>query len=204
MRQIEFYFDPISPFAYLGSIQIERLAARLGRPVEWKPVLIGITILKVMGLKPLPETPLKGSYLKHDAVRLAEYFDVPFRYHGLTGINSLAALRAFVVLKERDAALAKSLAQKIFSRLWVRGLDITGADDVAEEAKGLGIEVPALLRDIETSHAKDTLKQQVDAAIQVGVFGVPYFFVDGEPIWGVDRMWMVEHWATRHAWRAAE
>ena len=125
MQQIEFYFDPISPFAYLGSIQIERLAARLGRSVEWKPVLIGVTILKVMGLKPLPETPLKGPYLKHDAVRLAEYFDVPFRYHGLTGINSLAALRAFVVLKERDAGLAKSLAQKIFSRLWVRGLNIT-------------------------------------------------------------------------------
>ncbi len=204
MRKIEFYFDPISPFAYLGSIQIERLAARLGRSVDWKPVLIGITILKVMGLKPLPETPLKGPYLKHDAVRLAEYFDVPFRYHGLTGINSLAALRAFVVLKERDAALAKSLAQKIFSRLWVRGLDITSADDVVEEAKDLGIDAPALLRNIETSHAKDALKQQVDAAIQAGVFGVPYFVVDGESIWGVDRMWMVEHWATGHVWRAAE
>ena len=204
MQQIEFYFDPISPFAYLGSIQIERLAARLNRQVEWKPVLIGVTILKVMGLKPLPETPLKGPYLRHDAVRLAEYFDVPFRYHGLTGINSLAALRAFVVLKEHDAGLAKSLAQRVFSRLWVRGLDITGAHDIAEEAKDLGIDVPALLRDIETDHVQGALKQQVDAAIQAGVFGVPYFVVDGEPIWGVDRMWMVEHWATRHAWRAAE
>ena len=204
MRQIEFYFDPISPFAYLGSIQIERVAARLGRSVEWKPVLIGVTILKVMGLKPLPETPLKGPYLKHDAVRLAEYFDVPFRYHGLAGVNSLAALRAFVVLKERDAGLAKVFAQKVFSRLWVRGLNIKGAGDIAEEAKGLGIDVPALLRDIETNHAKDALKEQVDAAIQAGVFGVPYFVVDGEPIWGVDRMWMVEHWVTRHAWRAVE
>jgi 2-hydroxychromene-2-carboxylate isomerase len=204
MQRIEFYFDPISPFAYLGSIQIEHIATRLGRSVEWKPVLIGVTILKVMGLKPLPETPLKGPYLKRDAVRLAEYFDVPFRYHGLAGINSLAALRAFVVLKERDPGLAKSFAQKIFSRLWVRGLNITGADDIAEEAKALGIDAPALLRDIETSHAKDALKEHVDAAVQAGVFGVPYFVVDGEPIWGVDRMWMVEHWATRHAWRAAE
>lgn len=200
MQQIEFYFDPISPFAYLGSIQIERLAARLNRQVVWKPVLIGVTILKVMGLKPLPETPLKGPYLKHDAVRLAEFFDVPFRYHSLTKINSLAALRAFVALNERDPGLAKSLAQKMFSRLWVRGLNITGADDIAEEAKDLGIDVPALLRDIETDYAKDALKRQVDAAIEARVFGVPYFVVDGEPIWGVDRMWMVEHWATRHAW----
>lgn len=204
MQQIEFYFDPISPFAYLGSIQIERFAARLNRQIEWKPVLIGVTILKVMGLKPLPETPLKGPYLKHDAVRLAEFFDVPFRYHGLTGINSLAALRAFVVLKERDAGLAKSLAQKIFRRLWVRGLNITAADDIAEEAKDLGIDVPALLRESETDRAKDALKRQVDAAIEAGVFGVPYFVVDGEPIWGVDRMWMVEHWATRHTWRAPQ
>ena len=203
MQQIEFYFDPISPFAYLGSIQIERLAARLNRQIEWKPVLIGVTILKVMGLKPLPETPLKGLYLKHDAVRLAEFFDVPFRYHGLTGINSLAALRAFVVLKERDAGLAKSLAQKIFRRLWVRGLNITAAEDIAEEAKDLGIDVPALLRESETDRAKDALKRQVDAAIEAGVFGVPYFVVDGEPIRGADRMWTVEHWATRHAWRAA-
>ena len=94
--------------------------------------------------------------------------------------------------------------QNIFSRLWVRGLDITAAEDIAEEARGLGIYVPALLRDIETDHAKNALKAQVDLAIQAGVFGVPYFIVDGEPIWGVDRMWMVEHWATRHAWRAAE
>ena len=204
MQDIEFYFDPISPFAYLGSIQIERLAARLNRRVEWKPVLVGVTILKVMGLKPLPETPLKGPYLKHDAVRLAEFFDVPFRYHGLAGINSLAALRAFVVLNERNPGVAKSLAQKIFNRLWVRGLNITGANEVAEEAKDLGIDVPALLHDIETDHAKDALKRQVDAAIGAGVFGVPYFVVDGEPIWGVDRMWMVEHWATRHAWRKAQ
>ena len=203
MQQIDFYFDPISPFAYLGSIQIERLAARLNRQVVWKPVLIGVTIVKVMGLKPLLETPLKGPYLKHDAVRLAEFFDVPFRYHGLTKINSLAALRAFVVLNEHDPGLAKSLAQKAFSRLWVRGLNITATDDIAEEAKGLGIDAPALLRDIETDHAKDALKRQVDAAIEAGVFGVPYFVVDNEPIWGVDRMWMVEHWATRHAWRSA-
>lgn len=200
MPPIEFYFDPISPFAYLGSVEIERVASRLGREVTWKPVLIGITILKVMGLKPLPETPLKGPYLKHDAVRLAEYYGVPFRYHGLSGINSLAALRAFVVLNERDPRLAKSLMQKVFERLWVRGLDITGTSAVIEEATALSLEQAALTRDIESEHAKTLLKQQVDAAIAAGVFGVPYFVVDGEPMWGVDRIWMVEHWATRHSW----
>jgi 2-hydroxychromene-2-carboxylate isomerase len=200
MPAIEFYFDPISPFAYLGSIEIERVATRLGRKVVWKPVLIGITILKVMGLKPLPETPLKGPYLRHDAIRLAEYYGIPFRYHGLSGVNSLAALRAFVSLNERDPSLAKSLMQRVFERLWVRGLDITDLSAIAEEAKTLGVEEASLTRDIESEHAKTLLRQQVDAAIEAGVFGVPYFVVDSEPIWGVDRIWMVEHWLTRHNW----
>ncbi|MGE4255263.1 MAG: 2-hydroxychromene-2-carboxylate isomerase [Xanthobacteraceae bacterium] len=201
MPPIEFYFDPISPFAYLASVEIERVAARLGREVEWKPVLIGITVLKVMGLKPLPETPLKGPYLRHDAVRLAKYFGVPFGYHSLSGINSLAALRAFAVIKEREPPLAKSLAQRIFERLWVRGQNITTMSDLAEEAEALGMNPIVLAREIDTEYAKSLLKRQVDAAIAAGVFGVPYFVVDGEAIWGVDRMWMVEHWATRHTWR---
>lgn len=200
MPPISFYFDPISPFAYLGSVEIERIAARLGREVVWKPVLIGISILKVMGLKPLPETPLKGPYLKHDAIRLARYYGIPFQYHGLSGVNSLAALRAFVMLNDRDALLAKSLMQKVFTRLWVRGNDITGTPAITEEAQSLGIDDATLAREIESEQAKNLLKQQVDAAIKAGVFGVPFFLVDGEPIWGVDRIWMVEHWITRHRW----
>lgn len=201
MQPIVFYFDPVSPFGYLGSVQIERVAARFGRQVEWRPVLIGVTILKVMGLKPLPETPLKGAYLRQDALRLAAYFDIPFRYHGLKGINSVDALRAFVLLNERDPALAKSFAQRIYERLWVRGQDITAPEDVAAEARLLGIDDAALMREIAEDRAKALLRAQVDAAIAAGVFGVPYFMVDGEPIWGVDRMWMVEHRLDHHTWK---
>ena len=79
-------------------------------------MLIGVTVLKIMGMRPLPETPLKGPYLAVDAERLARLFDVPFRFHGLKGGNSLAAMRAFLWLKSRDPALAKRFAQRITFR----------------------------------------------------------------------------------------
>jgi 2-hydroxychromene-2-carboxylate isomerase len=201
VNPIDFYFDPISPFGYLGSVQIERVAHRLGRTVDWKPVLIGITVLKVMGLKPVPETPLKGPYAHHDALRLAEYFDVPFRYHSFKGINSVVALRSFLHLKNSDPQLAKRFAQRIFRRLWVDGKDITPFDAVAEEANALGADVAALKAAVESADGKDALRRAVDEAIAVGVFGNPYFIVDGEPFWGVDRMWMIEHWARHHTWK---
>lgn len=52
---VEFWFDFISPYAYPGSTQIESVAARHGRAVDWHPVLIGVTVMQVMGMKPLLE-----------------------------------------------------------------------------------------------------------------------------------------------------
>jgi 2-hydroxychromene-2-carboxylate isomerase len=197
---IEFYFDFVSPFGYLGSTQIEALAARHGREVDWRPVLIGVTVLKIMGLKPLTETPLKKDYLRHDAPRMARLLGVPFRFHGRKGGNSLAASRAYLWLKARDPGLAKRFAQGVYARLWVEGRDITEAQSVAEVAAPLGVERDELLAAIESPQARQSLHEAVDSAVAKGVFGVPYFIVDGEPIWGSDRLWMLEHWLQHGSW----
>ena len=60
---IEFYFDFISPFGYFASLRIDALAGRHGRRVDWYAIRLGVSVVKVMGLKPLLETPLKGAYL---------------------------------------------------------------------------------------------------------------------------------------------
>ena len=201
---IEFYFDFVSPYGYFGSTQIEAIAARHGREVDWRPVLIGITVLKIMGMKPLTETPLKKDYLRHDAPRVARLLGVPFRFHDLKGGNSLAASRAYLWLKARDAALAKRFAHGVYARLWAEGKDITQAQSVAQVAAPLGVDQGELLAAIETQQAKQALKDAVDAAVAKGVFGVPYFIVDGEPIWGSDRLWMLEHWLEHGAWDAVQ
>ena len=197
---VEFYFDFVSPYGYLGSTQIDAIAARHGREVDWRPVLIGVTVLKIMGMKPLTETPLKKDYLRHDAPRMARLLGVPFHYHGRKGGNSLAASRAFLWLKQRDADLAKRFAQRVYARLWVEGQDITAAQSVAEVAAPLGVDRNELLAAIESPEAKQALKDAVDQAVAKGVFGVPYFIVDGEPIWGGDRLWMLEHWLKYGSW----
>lgn len=200
---IDFYFDFISPYAYIGSTQVEAIAARYGRPVNWRPVLIGITVMKIMGLKPLPETPLKGDYLRHDGTRMAKVFGVPFRYHGIKGGNSLAACRAFLWIKQQDEALAVRFAHRIFKRLWVESREITAPESVAEEAAALGIDTKAMLEAIASDAGKKALNDAVDHAIKVGAFGVPYIVVDGEPIWGCDRLWMLEYWLAHGTWEGA-
>lgn len=200
---IAFYFDIFSPYGYIASTQIDALAARYGRVVDWRPVMLGITVLKFMGLKPLPETPLKGPYMQHDAPRMAQLAGVPFRFHGLKGVNSVNGLRAFLWLKARDPALAVRFARRMFERLWVHGKDITPVEASAEEAAALGIEPTALQTAINAPEWKEALRLAVDDAIAKGVFGVPHFIVDGEPIWGGDRLWMIEHWLRYGNWYPA-
>ena len=159
--------------------------------------------MKVMGLKPLPQTPLKRDYLRHDGTRTAAIFNVPFKYHGLKGHNSLAACRAFLWLKRHDTELAVHFARRIFKRLWIDGRDITPAEVVAEEASALGVDAAELIAAITSDAGKQALNEAMNHAINGGAFGVPYFVADGKSLWGCDRLWMLEYWLAHGTWEGA-
>lgn len=188
---VEFYFDFISPFGYLAAAKIDELAARYGRETRWQAMMLGITVMKVMGLKPLLDTPLKGDYVRRDVPRLARIFDVPLKMIDDVP-NPLAPARAFYWLDDRDPALAKQLAKRLYPRLFARGQDISAPESVAEEAEALGIPREETLAALKSEPVKQRLHQAVEASIAKGVFGSPFFIIDGEPIWGCDRLWMVE------------
>lgn len=201
---ITFYFDFMSPYAYIAATKINDLGARYEREVDWRPVLLGVTVMRVMGLKPLMETPLKGEYMRHDSPRMARLFGVPLRHHGLKHINSLAACRAFLALKAQSPQRAEAFAMRILQRLWVESRDITQDAEIAAEAAAFGADPNELLARITSDAGKQELKDAVDHAIGQGVFGVPFFIVDGEPIWGCDRLWMVEHILRHGSWDPVE
>ena len=200
---IDFYFDFISPYGYLGSTQVEALAARHGREVRWHPFLQGITIMKVMGLKPLMETPLKSDYARRDKPRLARLLGVPLAAPDMKDENSVAAARAFYWVHDRNPAQAVTLAKRLLRRLWVEGRSITQPEAVAEEAAAVGLDRGEVLAALQSQPVKDRLREEVDAAIAKGVFGSPFFIADGEPFWGVDRLPMLEHWLAHGRWDPA-
>ncbi len=196
---IDFYFEFASPYGYLASTQIEALGARHGRAVAWHPLMLGAAF-KETGARPLAHVPLKGPYLRRDVPRFARLLGVPFQEPPVMPANSLAASRAFVWLEPDDPELAKRLAQAIFDAHWGQGQDIDSPEQVAEVAAALGIERSALLAAVADPLIKDRLKRATAAALERGVFGSPYVFVDGEPFWGADRLAQVDAWLARGGW----
>ena len=196
---IRFYFDFISPYGYLCAQVIDGIAQKHGREVDWCPLLLGVTVLKVMGLKPVSETPLKNKYVLHDVPRLAKYLGVPFnRPKGV--LKPLPPLRAFVWLNKENPALAKTFAKAFFKAQWAHARNLSEPNAVAEFAAGLGFDKTLIREAIRDPEVKQLLVDHVDDAIQKGVFGVPSLLIDGELFWGVEQLPMIDQWLKKGGW----
>ena len=196
---IDFYFEFASPYGYLASQRIDRIGARHGREVRWYPMMLGAAF-KHTGAQPLIHTPLKGEYMMRDLPRFARLLDVPFKAPPVMPANSLAASRACVWLDQESADLAKRLAKAVFAAHWGEGQDIGEPGQVADIARRIGIDGARLLEAVADPAIKQQLKDRTEAAIERGVFGSPFIFVDGEPFWGAERLDQVQAWLAQGGW----
>lgn len=196
---IDFYFEFSSPYGYIASRLAEDFERRVGRPLKWRPMLLG-PVFKVTGQPPLVEIPLKGDYAKRDFARCARLHRIPYNHPAKFPIGTVAACRAFYWVDDRDPAKARELAKALYKAYFVDNVDIGQASAVLDVARSVGVDAGALSTALEDPALKERAKKEVDAALAAGVFGSPYFIVDGEPFWGVDRMAMAEDWIRRGGW----
>jgi 2-hydroxychromene-2-carboxylate isomerase len=143
---------------------------------------------------------MKGEYSKMDFSRSARLHKVPYRHPEKFPIGTVAAMRAFYWVNDRDPARARALAKALYGAYFVEGRDISAPATVVEIAKSVGVDSAALAAALEDPTVKERAKKEVEAAIAAGVFGSPFFVVDGEPFWGVDRLPMVEDWIRTGGW----
>jgi len=193
---IDFYFDFSSPYGYLASRKIDSLAAKHGREVNWRPVLLG-AIFKTTGGAPLTQIPLKGDYSKRDFARSARFHGVTdFTMPSMFPIASQAPARILLWAKAQDPVLGSRIAHALYRAYFVDNRDISNPDIAADVAAETGVDRAAARAAVDDPAVKDSLKREVDAAIAAGVFGSPFVIVDGEPFWGIDRFDQVDRWLT--------
>ncbi|WP_374239756.1 2-hydroxychromene-2-carboxylate isomerase [Zoogloea sp.] len=190
---LDFYFDFSSPYGYFAAEQIDALAARHGRTVNWHPFLLGATF-KLTGLGPLPGIPLKGAYSMHDIARSARFFGLPYRQPSTFPIPTQHAARAFLWLHGRSPAKAKAFGLAAYRAYFVDDVNISDLGAVLDIAAGQGVDRDELSAVLAGSEIKAQLAAEVEQGIARGVFGSPFVIVDGEPFWGADRLPQLERW----------
>jgi len=190
IQSIDFYFDFSSPYGYIAAQKIDALAAKYGRTVNWRPMLLGV-VFRQTGMAPLTQIPIKGEYSRRDFERSARFHGIPFRMPPVFPIASQAPSRIMLWAKAQYPALATKLALAFYAAYFHDGRDISNPDVAADVASHAGVDRAAARACIDDPAIKDALKRAVDDAISAGVFGSPFVIVDGEPFWGLDRF---ERW----------
>ncbi len=179
MRYGYWYFDFISPFAYLQFEQLRR-DPPAGLELGLRPVLLA-ALLQHWGQLGPAEIPGKRRFTYRHAIWLARELDIPLRLPPAHPFNPLPALRLALAL-DCDAAAVGA----IFRGIWAEGLRpddpagwkrLTAALDVADADARIGDEA-----------VKQTLRRNTELAIADEVFGVPTTVVDGELFWGLDSL----------------
>jgi 2-hydroxychromene-2-carboxylate isomerase len=181
-----FYFDFISPYAYLAWTQIHALAARHGQSVEPVPVLFA-ALLNAHGHKGPAEIPAKRAYLARDVCRKAHHLGlppvVPPPSHPF---NPLLALRAACYPLPADPR--RRLIDTLYAATWAGGGGVETEDAVGAACARAGLDAAPILEFTRSDAAKAALRNYTEAALAAGLFGVPTVVVDGELFWGTDSL----------------
>lgn len=191
---IAFYFDFSSPYSYIASEWIEALAARHGRTVQWHAMLLGATF-QVTEIRSPVSYPLKREYSMRDFERSARFAGVPLKMPEKFPIATQNAARVFWWLLDTDGAeRAVAWARHGLRALFARGVDLSDNADLLGLCAEFGLDPAKCEAAWNDPQRKARLKSVNDAAIAAGVFGAPFFVIDGEPFWGNDRRAQIERW----------
>ena len=190
---VQFYFDPISPFAWLAAKALPRLQ-NAGLLVECRPVLFA-GLLNAHGQKGPAEIPAKRIYTFKDVVRQAQQSGYTFQGPPSHPFNPLRALRMCIALSDDSQRLQLAQAQMV--ACWEHEVDLSDVATLVSIANGCGLHGSELGLAIEQPSVKAALLAETDAAIAKGIFGVPTFVLNDELFWGNDRidslLWRLDH-----------
>lgn len=189
MTEIDFHFDFISPYGYLGWIKGNELCRKKGWTLNPRPIVFG-AVLDACGQLGPAEIPAKRAFVIRDAMRKFAAIKIPMAWPKLHPFNPLTALR--LALKEVSGNDQVKVIDAIWKAGWIHGEDLSSEDVLSAALKSAGLPAEALLERTRDPAVKARLKEETQRAIELGVFGVPTFVHNGEIFWGEDQIGFLE------------
>lgn len=188
-KTIDYFFTPVSPWAYLGHDRFVALARQHGATVVVNPMDLS-KVFPVSGGLPLSKrAPQRQAYRLQEVARWREFLGIPINIQPkfLAAGPDLAS-RMILAAREHGADGALALAGAIMRARWAEERDIADPVTLTQIATGLLQDGPALLARAESAAIAAAYDACSQAAIDRQVFGAPTYAVADELFWGQDRL----------------
>ena len=180
-NHIDFYFDIISPYAYIAYKNIIKID---NIKFNFKPILLG-------GLHNLVEitapafNKFKLKNMKNDCELISKKNEINFFWNSKFPINSLYIMRGYLTVNKSKK---KEYLETFFNAYWQDNLDLTLEENIIALVKNLNMNHKEFFKDIAKQEVKDQLKEFTKEAFEKEIFGCPTFMVNNKIFWGQDRL----------------
>ena len=193
MKEITFYLDFISPYAYLAFEELPQALLGLSYSVRYKPVVLG-ALLRYHGSLGPAEIPAKREWTYRHVMWLAHSKGVTLDMPAVHPFNPMGLLR-LAVATDAQGLPNRYVCETLFRHVWQGGSDAVDAGRLQALTSALA---PA--RAATDDSVKAQLKAYTDDAMALKIFGVPAFEVDGKVFWGLDALPMLRAYLEGDAW----
>ena len=183
-NHIDFYFDIISPYAFIAHKKIQKINKTNKTKFNYKPILLG-------GLHNLAEitAPAFNKYkiknMKSDCELVAKKNNIDFKWNINFPINSLSLMRGYLCVQENQK---ENYLKIFFDAYWKDNLDLSVRKNIEELLSILNIDSKKFFDEIKNQSIKDNLKNLTNEAFKKEAFGAPTFIVNNKIFWGQDRL----------------
>ncbi|MEL6546285.1 MAG: 2-hydroxychromene-2-carboxylate isomerase [Myxococcota bacterium] len=186
---VPFYYDFVSPATYLAFCDLNRFSREHSVSFEMKPVLLGGIHKAVEHRAAVMQGGAKVQWMLRDLQRTARRLGAEFSMNRHFPFSTVSAMRGACVAKARGEL--EPYNDAMFSAVWRDQLNLSDPAVMASVIESAGLDAQTYAAEIVTPEVKEELKAATTEAINVGVFGCPSFLVNGEVVFGQDRMHVV-------------
>lgn len=180
-NRIDFYFDIISPYAYIAYKKILKIN---NVNFKLKPILLG-GLHNLAGITAPAFNKYKMKNMQNDCELVSKKNNISFKWNSRFPINSLSIMRGYLFVKDDKK---EEYLNSFFEAYWKEDLDLSNEDNIKQLLKKLKIDENDFFNSISNQDIKDKLKQLTQEAFQKEVFGAPTFIVNNKIFWGQDRL----------------
>ena len=181
-KELDFYFDFISPYTYLAYKKIQSLPKNI--KINYKPILLG-GLHNLEGITAPAFIRPKLNHMINDCLLIAKKNNFYFKWNSKFPINSLNIMRGYFVinLKNKDKYI-----ETMFNAYWKDDLDISKEEILKPLLDQCKIDKNIFFKTIKDLVIKENLKEATKNAHEKGIFGAPTFIVNNKIFWGQDRL----------------
>lgn len=188
MTQIDYYFSTFSSFTYLASDGLEKVAAKHGAQITYKPIDLLSLFGRTGGQPPKQRHESRQAYRLQEMRRISKKMGLEMNMQpAFFPPNAAPSSYAIIAAQAQGGGDVGALVRAFLRAVWVEDRDIAQDEVIRDCLTQAGFD-PSLA-DSGLLLGAETYASNLEDAAKAGVFGSPFYIVDeGERFWGQDRL----------------